>query len=232
MLIAIKVISGIFVIFSIIRESLGGNKLNMIFKGLIIGMIVSFPIGPLGIIAIQRTINNGWKSGFFSGVGAAASDVVYSLCAVFGISFIDDIIHKHKYLINNAIGALFLVLGLNIFMNALKDKAIVDEKRKFIIHPGISNFLLGLSNPMTFLVFLTIFTKIGLKINTLEVGKNMLFVLSIFIGSTILWISVSKLIDSSKRNFKIEIFCIINKIIGASIAVFGMCSLFRGIMKF
>ncbi len=117
-------------------------------------------------------------------------------------------------------------------MNALKDKAIVDEKRKFIIHPGISNFLLGLSNPMTFLVFLTIFTKIGLKINTLEVGKNMLFVLSIFIGSTILWISVSKLIDSSKRNFKIEIFCIINKIIGASIAMFGMCSLFRGIMKF
>ncbi len=61
MLIAIKVISGIFII---IRESLGGDKLNMIFKGLIIGMIVSFPIGPLGIIAIQRTINNGWKHYF------------------------------------------------------------------------------------------------------------------------------------------------------------------------
>lgn len=203
----------------------------MILKGIIIGMIVSFPIGPLGIIAIQRTINNGWKSGFFSGVGAAASDMVYSLCAVFGISFIDDILHRHRYLINNAIGAIFLVLGLNIFVNALKDKVIVEEKKKFVIHPGVSNFLLGLSNPMTFLVFLTIFTKMRLKFNTLEVGKNLLFVATIFLGSTILWLLVSKLIDKSKRNFKIEIFCVINKIIGASIAIFGMCSLLRGILK-
>ncbi len=203
----------------------------IIIKGIIIGMIVCFPIGPLGILSIQRIINRGWKVGFFSGLGAAVSDIVYSSTAVFGTSFIDNIICKHKSLINGITGVLFLIIGLKIFFNAIKNKEVKEESKKEILHPAFSNFLLGLSNPMTFLVFLTIFTKVGMKINTEDVAQNILFIVSIFLGSMIFWLLISNLINKSKRNFKIETFYRINKVIGTVITIFGVYSVTLGIFK-
>ncbi|WP_186429568.1 LysE family translocator [Clostridium sp. BSD9I1] len=201
----------------------------IIIVGIIIGIIVVFPIGPLGIIALQRTINRGWKIGFFSGVGAAVSDLVYSSAAIFGISFVDGFIIKHKYLINQITGTLFLIVGINIFINAAVNKDIEEEERKEIMHPALSNFLLGLSNPMTFLIFLSIFTK--MKLENGELLHNLILVISIFTGSLLFWIITSKFVNNSKRNFKIETFYMINKVIGVIISLIGMYSILKGILR-
>lgn len=201
----------------------------IIIVGIIIGIIVVFPIGPLGIIALQRTINRGWKIGFFSGVGAAVSDLVYSSAAIFGISFVDGFIIKHKYLINQITGTLFLIVGINIFINAAVNKDIEEEERKEIMHPALSNFLLGLSNPMTFLIFLSIFTK--MKLENGEPLHNLILVISIFTGSVLFWIITSKFVNNSKSNFKIETFYMINKVIGVIISLLGMYSILKGILR-
>lgn len=201
----------------------------IIIVGIIIGIIVVFPIGPLGIIALQRTINRGWKIGFFSGVGAAVSDLVYSSAAIFGISFVDGFIIRHKYLINQITGTLFLIVGINIFINASVNKDIEEEERKEIMHPALSNFLLGLSNPMTFLIFLSIFTK--MKLENGELLHNVILVISIFTGSVLFWIITSKFVNNSKRNFKIETFYMINKVIGVIISLLGMYSILKGILR-
>lgn len=206
--------------------------MELFLKGLFIGVIVSTPIGPLGILTIQRIINNDWKVGFFSGLGAAASDVVYSLCAVFGISFIGGVLHKHRVLIDEAIGVLFLIIGINIFTNALKNRVEVESKNGFALHPGFSNFLLGLSNPTTFLIFITIFTKMGIKIHRMNIGENLMFVLSIFLGSMIFWVVIGKLIHKYKMSFKIETFCLIDKIFGGAIALLGLYSVIKGLLMF
>ena len=49
-----------------------------IFKGILMGLIVSVPLGPVGVMCIQRTINRGLKSGIISGIGAAADR--HSIC--------------------------------------------------------------------------------------------------------------------------------------------------------
>ncbi|EYE87879.1 hypothetical protein Q428_10875 [Fervidicella metallireducens AeB] len=202
----------------------------IIIKGIIIGMIVSFPIGPLGIISIQRSINCGWKTGFFSGIGAAASDIVYSAAAVFGISFIDELIHRHRCLINNVTGVLFLVVGINIFTNVIEVKLRKDDKME-LIYPAFSNFLLGLSNPITFLVFITVFAKLGIKVEPHEIGRNSLFVISIFSGSTVFWFMASNLINRFKHKFRIEFLYTINKSIGVIIALLGIISIIKGTFR-
>lgn len=205
--------------------------MSMLIKGMFIGMLVSIPIGPLGIMSIQRTINSGWKVGFFSGVGAAASDIFYSLCAVFGISIVHDILIKYNNLINEITGILFLVLGVNIFLNALNNKLIKEERKRLRLNPALSNFLLGLSNPMTFIIFLTLFTKMGMNLVPEKTMLNLMFVLSIFTGSSIFWLITSNFINNSKRNFNIEAFSLFNKIIGVLIALFGAYSILRGLLK-
>ena len=204
--------------------------MSNIIKGLIIGLIVSFPIGPLGIISIKRTINSGWEEGFASGLGAAASDVIYSSSAIFGISFCERLIHKHISLINEVTGILFIIVGINIFINSLKNNIDKVEFKNEQIHPTITNFLLGLSNPITFIIFMTIFAKIEIKTDVNEIIHKLLFVSSIFIGSGIFWLVTSNLIDKCKKGIRIEQLCIFNKIAAISITLFGIINILKGII--
>jgi len=70
-----------------------------------------------------------------------------------------------------------------------------------------------------------------MKINTEDVAQNILFIVSIFLGSMIFWLLISNLINKSKRNFKIETFYRINKVIGTVITIFGVYSVTLGIFK-
>ena len=69
--------------------------LDLLLKGLIIGIVVSAPLGPVGVLCIQRTLNKGRWFGFVTGVGAALSDICYALITGYGMSFMDELILKH-----------------------------------------------------------------------------------------------------------------------------------------
>ena len=53
--------------------------LALILKGLLIGIMASAPMGPVGILCIQRTLRKGRWYGFVTGVGASISDIIYAL---------------------------------------------------------------------------------------------------------------------------------------------------------
>ena len=65
---------------------------EMVVKGMIIGIVASAPMGPVGVLCVQRTLNKGRWYGFATGVGAALSDIIYALMTGFGLSFVNDII--------------------------------------------------------------------------------------------------------------------------------------------
>ena len=87
----------------------------MILKGLAIGVIISAPMGPIGILCIQRTLNKGRWAGFYTGVGAAISDLIYCLLTAFGLSFVEEFIERHQDIIQ-LLGSLVLIgFGLYLF---------------------------------------------------------------------------------------------------------------------
>lgn len=216
---------------------------TFLLRGMLIGMFVALPVGPLGLLSLQRTINKGWKVGFVSGVGAAASDLIYSSIALLGVSFIDDFLEKHIKFIDNFAGILFLVIGTCIIFNATQDKKSKkdevkegvkeeegDIKKENMMYPFISNFLMGLSNPVTLLVFLAIFAKLGIEVNVRDVLKNIAFAISIFIGSSILWLGITNIV----KNFdpkKMEKVLYVDETIGAIIIIFGIVSIIKGIIR-
>ena len=200
-------------------------------KGFIIGMLVSLPIGPLGLLSIQRTINKGWKIGFLSAIGAVTSDLVYSSLAILGISFIDNFVIKHRFFINGLTGILFLIVGINILSSGVEKGELKEDIEGERIHPFFVHFLMGLSNPMIFLIFFAIFTKMGIYVDEVTLPQHALFVISIFVGSTIQWYSITNLIDKSKKHYKFENFIFIDKIIGTVIILLGIFSVLKGITK-
>ena len=91
--------------------------LDCIFKGIAIGILASAPMGPVGILCIQRTLNKGRWYGFVTGVGAAASDIIYALITGLGMSFVMDFIgnEHNKYLLQISGSIMLLVFGIYCF---------------------------------------------------------------------------------------------------------------------
>ena len=65
--------------------------LDLLIKGFIVGVVVSAPLGPVGVLCIQRTLNKGRWFGFVTGLGAALSDICYALLTGYGMSFMDEL---------------------------------------------------------------------------------------------------------------------------------------------
>ena len=56
------------------------NILDFIFKGIVIGVLASAPMGPVGILCIQRTLNKGRWYGFVTGVACMQR---HCICSVY-----------------------------------------------------------------------------------------------------------------------------------------------------
>src|ERR1017187_3726813 len=64
------------------------NGLELLIRGLLAGLIITAPVGPVNVLCVQRTITKGWRSGLFSGLGSAVADALYASIAGFSISFV------------------------------------------------------------------------------------------------------------------------------------------------
>ena len=86
--------------------------LDLLVKGLIIGVVVSAPLGPVGVLCIQRTLNKGRWYGFVTGLGAALSDIIYALITGYGMSFMDEFLMKHQVLLQIIGSIMLFVFGV------------------------------------------------------------------------------------------------------------------------
>ena len=135
--------------------------LEIVIKGMIIGIVASAPMGPVGVLCVQRTLNKGRAYGFVTGTGAALSDILYALLTGYGLSFLYEIISNQTTLFwIQIIGAIIMFLfGLHTFRtNPMKNTRNVSRNKSSLLQNGITGFFITLSNPTIILLFLGLFT--------------------------------------------------------------------------
>src|SRR5258705_7848708 len=92
----------------------GDLNIELFIKGFIVGVAIAAPVGPIGLLCIQRALTGGWISGLASGLGAALADTFYGCVAAFGLSLVQDFLFGHRSTIG-VIGGLFpCLLGVRI----------------------------------------------------------------------------------------------------------------------
>ncbi len=130
-----------------------------IFKGMLIGLMVSVPLGPMGVLIIQKTLQKGALAGFIAGMGAACADLFYATVAAFGLGFVINIIQTHE-LVLQIIGGIFLIIvGLKIYFdNPLKQIRMKKRVSKTgLLGDFLTLFFLTVSNPVAIVVFMAVF---------------------------------------------------------------------------
>ncbi len=194
-----------------------------IFRGMLIGLMVSVPLGPMGVLIIQKTLHKGALSGFVAGMGAACADLFYATVAAFGLGFVINAIQTHE-LILQIIGGIFLIIvGLKIYFdNPLKQiKARKRVTKKGLLGDFLSLFFLTVSNPVTVIVFMAVFAGTSVLGEIPTFLTEIMVLIGVLLGGSTWWYILSTVVNIFRKKFKLRVLITINRISGVIITLLG-----------
>ncbi len=199
---------------------------SIFFQGIIIGILVSIPMGPIGVLCVQRTLQQGRKSGFISGIGAASADSFFAAIAGFGVTFVSSFFENNQFYIMLA-GALVLIFfGLRLFFtNAITQVRKLRLKKNNYLSDYVSVFFLTLSNPITIIFFGLVFAGIGFVKNNPH--SFLIVIAGIFTGAIAWWFLLSSVVNMFRKYFRLRIIFYINRFAGVLIVMFGIIAAFN-----
>lgn len=190
-------------------------------------------MGPVGILCIQRTLAKGRKAGLFTGVGAAASDLIYCLLTGFGLSFIQEFIERNQNVIQ-LVGSAVLI-GFAIYLFKKKPTSHLDnrsvptgaEPRKNIL----GGFLFTFSNPLILFLIIGLFARFNFPVPDVRWYHYIIGYISIVVGALAWWWIVTFIVDKVRAKFSIRTLWLINKVIGVIILIFAIVGIVTGILN-
>lgn len=195
--------------------------LDFFLKGLLIGFSIAAPVGPIGLLCIQRTLSRGRLHGLFTGLGAASADAVYGCIAGFGLTAVSGLLLDNRETVR-LIGGFFLCwLGSRTFF-ARPPEREVEASGNGLMSSWISTFFLTLANPMTILSFVAVFAGLGIT----GAGGDWLAALSlvsgVFFGSAFWWLILSEGVGLAGKRMNRGALIVVNRISGVIIMAFGI----------
>ena len=176
-------------------------------KAVILGILVTAPVGPVGALVIRRTLRSGFLLGFTTGLGAALADASFALLAGIGLSAVESFIARHELVLASLGAGVLLTLGSVSFVRHWKEmKASSDapdaasvaalgnlpEVENSGVGPrdhfraALSSFFITVSNPVTVLGFAATFAAFGFQLE----GRGLyclLWIVSGVLTGALLW---------------------------------------------
>jgi threonine/homoserine/homoserine lactone efflux protein len=197
----------------------------LFLKSMILGVGVSAPLGPNGMLMVNRTIRKGFRSGFFSGMGLATADTIFAIIAGLGFSFIIGFINAQVFYIKLFTGIVVALMGLKLYLsNPVREIRLKSKEHTTHLQDYASLLLLALTNPFSIFIFLAFFT--GFNIDFSQPGiLRVVIILGIFIGACAWWLGVSYVVNHFSRKLRLRSIVKLNKISGTIIALLGIAVL-------
>lgn len=191
-------------------------------KGIVIGLLMAVPVGPIGILCLRRALLYGRASGFMSGLGAATADTVYSSMAAFGLTAVSDALFKHSVWLRLIGGSFLVYLGVRTFLARPEAAMKTSVQHSNLRSDYSSTLLLTLSNPATIFSFLAVFAGFGVAHTGGSYGLATLVVLGVFLGSALWWFSLSGVAGLFRHHLGLSALRWVNTFSGVVIVGFGL----------
>ena len=201
--------------------------IDLAVRGMVVGIVASAPMGPVGVLTVQRTLNKGRWYGFATGIGAAVSDLFYAVMTGLGMSFVMDFVGRPTTVLYlKLIGSILLFcFGAYTYYIKPAPPHKASGKRGSLWHNMITGFAITVSNPLIVFLFMALFAQFAFVIPDHPFEMVVGFA-SIVGGALLWWYGLSWLVDKVRTIFDDHGIRIINQIIGAVVIIFSVISLF------
>jgi threonine/homoserine/homoserine lactone efflux protein len=198
------------------------HVLELFIRGVLAGLAISIPVGPVNILCISSTLAKGRKAGLIAGLGAATADTIYGAIAGFSISLIIGFLIREEFWIRFFGGLLLIGIGIIYWF---KRPGSLAEKRKESAHSDyVSAFLLNLTNPTTVLSFLAVLAALGLGRHH-AVWLTVFLIAGIFCGGMLWWTLLAVIANKFRDRFNDRSLRWMNRIAGIAIGAFGLLTM-------
>jgi threonine/homoserine/homoserine lactone efflux protein len=199
------------------------RAIELLIGGIIVGLMIAMPVGPVNILCIRRTIGAGWRSGVISGVGAAVADMLYGGIAGFSITLVIQFLVREQFWIRLFGGILLVGIGIWYFFKrpVALDARLQDRGSAY--SDIRSAFLLTLTNPTTVLSFVALLAALGMGAQRLW-WLTVFLVGGIFCGSMMWWIVLSVIVNHFRDRFNDRLLLLMNRFAGVAIGGFGVAT--------
>ncbi len=198
--------------------------------GFLIGVLISAPMGPIGMLVIQRTLNKGRWPAFFTGVGASLSDLVYCLLTGLGLSFITDFIESNQIILQIVGSLVLIVYGCYLFRNnpSRSLKPPTEPANTYWRDFG-TGFLFTFSNPLILFFIIGLFARFNFLAPHYRFYHYILGYFGIIAGALAWWFMVTFFVNKVRAHFNLRSMWLINRIIAVLLLIMATVGCLLGI---
>lgn len=205
--------------------------LSEIFKGFVIGVCASAPIGPIAILVIQHSLSYGHRVGFFTGLGATLVDTLFAIVAIFALAVAEGFISVHRELILIVGGVVVAFLGCSMaFRDPFRKMRADNEGSSLSLSDFAQAVLLGLSNPGAIFVIFALFALFHVDVATHNLSV-MPILLAVAAGSAVYWFLFSWLFSHWSKMFRMRQLLWLNRVAGIIVMIIGIVMLCDGVFR-
>jgi threonine/homoserine/homoserine lactone efflux protein len=192
--------------------------------GLIVGMLIAAPVGPVNVLCIQRAVERGFWGGVAAGIGSVMGDALIALCAGLGVGSISGVVETHRAVIQVIGGVALVAFGLRLYFSAPRLTLNTDEasaRLQDFVWDIPQTFFLTVTNPGAVLGLFAVFGGVSTFVEVYSTIDVLLLVAAIASGSMLWWVALSQLIGRYRHRIDLRVLNVVNKIAGMLLAIFG-----------
>jgi threonine/homoserine/homoserine lactone efflux protein len=167
-------------------------------QSMLIGLSIAAPVGQIGVLAIQRTLDHGRAAGLATGLGAAFADAVYGAIGAFGVTTLIAWLLGIKMWLSLFGAAFLLWLAWRIATKAVVRSAGGHPPPGTLVRYVSGSFVLTLSNPTTILSFMAVF---GALAGRAPAASPWAMVSGVLVGSALWWFILSAVVGALRDRF-------------------------------
>lgn len=200
------------------------NLIYVLIRGFAIGVLISAPMGPIGMLVIQRTLDKGRWPAFFTGIGASISDLFYCVLTGTGIAFITDFIASQQFWLQLLGSVAIAIFGIYLFRKnpsrQLKRTDMPEASSNW--KDVVTGFLLTVSNPLILFFIIGLFARFNFLLPEFRYYHYFAGYLSIAVGALAWWFLITLLVNKMRAHFNVRSLYLVNRIIGSLLLVFAL----------
>jgi threonine/homoserine/homoserine lactone efflux protein len=167
-------------------------------QSLLIGFSIAAPVGPIGLLTIQRTLNHGPAAGLATGMGAAVADAVYGAVGAFGVTVLIQALTAARLPLAIGGAAFLLWMAWTIWRAPVTQRAAQAGGGSDLLRCFAGTFVLTLSNPATILSFIAVF---GALAGRMQVASPWTMIAGVLIGSALWWLLLAGVVGRLRERF-------------------------------
>jgi threonine/homoserine/homoserine lactone efflux protein len=196
-------------------------ELSLFAQGMIVGLTLAAPVGPIALICIQRALTGGRWHGIASGLGVATADTFYASITVFWITLLSGFLLQWQWLFRLTGGLVLVGVGLWIF-RVIPPEVTDTSGSETYAKDYLSMIALTLANLLTILFFIAILPGFGVVFSGGTFMPAVIFVVGVFVGEACWWIVLCGILGSLHLTLTRARLTLINRLAGLVIVLFGI----------